>query len=197
MEEGSHTDEKSVSSLAGEEMTLEALLASLKKEVTPEANFEERFLYDFRERVTREAVCCPARHRLWEHAMQMLANFGHRRLACGASTLGIGALAVGYVALPGEEPIADASARHGRFERAVAALSPALARDCRSCTSCIHEEKDAFAVADATADVAAASLSYRREIDEYTSAAPVQDSTWSVQPARSAESFFRMPASAY
>ncbi len=190
MEEGSHTDE---------EMTLAALLASLKEEATPEAHFEERFLYDFHERVAREAVCCPARHRLWEHAMQMLANFGARRLAGGASALGIGALAVGYVSLPGEEmPMAaDASSLHGRFERAVSTLSPALARDCSSCTSCISKEKDAFAVAEETPDLASAGLSYRREIEDYTSAAPVQDSTWSVQPARGADSFFRMPAAAY
>ena len=39
-----------------------ALLGSLKKEPTPEADFEERFLCDFHELVAREVVCTPARN---------------------------------------------------------------------------------------------------------------------------------------
>ena len=82
------------------EAQLLALLASLKVEATPEANFEERFLYDFHDRIARETVCCPAHQRVWEHLMQFLHNFGKRKLVFGASTLGVGALTMGYMIVP-------------------------------------------------------------------------------------------------
>ena len=94
-------------------MRLVELLASLRVEATPEAHFEERFLCEFHERVAREAVCRPARQHVWSHMMQMLENFGRRRVACGASTLGLGFLAVGWLSLPTEE-----------LEAAVAAEAP-------------------------------------------------------------------------
>ena len=83
---------------------LVALLASLRVEPTPEADFEERFLYDFHDRVAREMVCCSARRRVWEHVVQLLTNFGRRRLVYGSSTLGVGVLAMGgYMVVPDSE----------------------------------------------------------------------------------------------
>lgn len=92
-----HTGKTSADSLS--ETDLVALLASLRKEATPEAHFEERFLYDFHERIAREAVCRPARTLLWEHIRQFLSNLGGRKLAYSASTLGAGMLALGIYSL--------------------------------------------------------------------------------------------------
>lgn len=115
-----------------------ALLATLKQDVTPEAGFEERFLYDFHERVARETVCCPAHKRLWEHLMQFLGNFGMRRWAYGASTLSVCAMAVGYFTYPTEEmpaPVAHVQAKvSNHLECSLASLSPGLARDYNGCT---------------------------------------------------------------
>lgn len=183
MEEGSPTDA---------EKRLLMILASMKEEATPEAAFEERFLYDFHERVAREAVCCPARHRVWEHVQQMLANFGLRRIAYGASTLGIGALAVGYVAMPdGAEPPPAVAAAHERFERTVSSFAPALARDAEPCTtSYITVDQDAFGMP-RPKDIASleARSSYRSEQEDYTSAAPVIQDEWSLRPQRAYGSF--------
>lgn len=115
-----------------------ALLATLKQDVTPEAGFEERFLYDFHERVARETVCCPAHKRLLEHLMQFLGNFGMRRWAYGASTLSVCALAVGYFTYPAAE--VPASVAHvqakvtSHLECSLANLTPGLARDYNACT---------------------------------------------------------------
>lgn len=189
MEEGSHTDA---------DKQLIALLATLKAEPTPEADFESRFLYDFHERVARETVCCPAHRRVWEHLQQMLANFGLRRLAYGASTLGVGALAVGYIALPEENAaMAEAAPRHNRFERTVNSLAPALARDCSACTSSVKTEKDEFSmkhVTELAQNTMTAPVAYHAEIEDYTSSAPVMNDVWSVQPARGMETFFCAPA---
>lgn len=125
---------------AKEEQLLQ-LLASLRVEETPEAHFEERFLYDFRERVACAAVVRPARYQLWEHIMQALINFGGRRLAYGASSLGIGAFAVAFFALPQEGPHSPvAAAALNRFDNSITNLTPGLSRDFDSCTS-IRVEK--------------------------------------------------------
>lgn len=120
------------------EADLAELLTTLRVELTPEAHFEERFLYDFHERVARETVCCPAHHRVWEHMMQILTNFGRRRLVYGASTLGVGVLAVGgYMVVPETEQ-QQASTRvmvAKRFDNTVSSLVPGLSRDYSSCTS--------------------------------------------------------------
>ena len=119
---------------ADAETRLVAVLASLRVSQTPEVGFEERFLYDFHERIARETVCCPARHRLFEHLLQMLENFGRRRLAYGASTLGVGVLAVGgYMAIPSQEVSGKSSAVMSRFDSGVAAMAPALSRDLDGC----------------------------------------------------------------
>lgn len=98
--EDHHTGQTPADSLS--ETDLVALLATLRKEATPEANFEERFLYDFHERIAREAVCRPARTLLWEHIRQFLSNLGGRKLAYSASTLGAGVLALGLYSLQGD-----------------------------------------------------------------------------------------------
>lgn len=119
------------------EAQLLTLLASLKVEATPEANFEERFLYEFHERVARETVCCPAHRRVWEHLMQILHNFGKRKIVFGASTLGVGALTMGYMAVPSstDESTNPRVLVAKRFDDAVSALVPGLTKDCGACTS--------------------------------------------------------------
>lgn len=81
-----------------EEQELIVLLRALRVEAAPEAHFEERFLYDFRERLVREAVCRPARMLLWEHLLHAISNFGRRRLLWGASSFGLGMLCLGTLA---------------------------------------------------------------------------------------------------
>ncbi len=71
------------------------LLRSLRIETTPEACFEERFLYDFRERVIRETACRSMRSLLWEQLVMLMERLGIRRLALGASTFSLGALCAG------------------------------------------------------------------------------------------------------
>ncbi len=117
---------------------LTRLLASMKVAPAPEADFEERFLYDLRERLARESVCCSARRLLWDHIVQFLTNFGSRKLAYSASTLGLGALAVGFFALPGEETTsgsAVAKSPLSRLERSLAALRPNSGHDVDACTT--------------------------------------------------------------
>ncbi|MBE6419091.1 MAG: hypothetical protein E7031_03085 [Akkermansiaceae bacterium] len=80
------------------------LLAGLKMEPHPEANFEDRFVHDFRDRVARYAVTRPARRVLWEHILLRLTNIGKLKWACGATTLGVGVLAVGFLSWPADSP---------------------------------------------------------------------------------------------
>ncbi len=118
------------------EAQLLTLLASLKVEETPEANFEERFLYDFHNGIARETVCCPAHLRAWEHILQYLTNFGKKRLLFGASTLGVGALAMGIMIVPSSDESASTRVQVAkRFDDTVSSLVPGLSRDCDGCTS--------------------------------------------------------------
>lgn len=129
---------------AGEEWI--ALLAELKLEATPEADFEARFLYDLHERIAQEAVCRPARKLLWEHILQMLTNIGGRKIAYGASTLGLGALAVGFFSWPSAEESAlavDASAVASSLEKSMASLKPGKAKDF-TCISVAAEKRRSF-----------------------------------------------------
>lgn len=73
------------------------LLRSLRIEATPEAHFEERFIYDFRERLAHEAVSRSARSLMWEHILHLLNNLGGRRLAWSLSSFGVGALCMGVL----------------------------------------------------------------------------------------------------
>ena len=130
-------EEHCTESTAPESLTeadIVALLASLRKEATPEAHFEERFLYDFHDRVAREAVCRPARKLLWEHIRQFVSNLGRRKLAYGASTLGAGAIALGLFNMPaGEGELSRIASRKaaiiGQVEDALASLKPGSARE--------------------------------------------------------------------
>lgn len=76
------------------------LLATLRVEPHPEANFEDRFVHDFRDRVARYAVTRPARKVLWEHILLRLTGMGKLKWACGATTLGLGALVAGFFSWP-------------------------------------------------------------------------------------------------
>ncbi len=115
-----------------DEGELVALLAALRVEAAPEADFEARFLYDLRERIAREVVCCPARTLLWEHIMQFLTNIGRRRrLAFGATACGAFALCSAYFAWSsggGTDTHAEATLTN-RFESTLSALKPGAAKD--------------------------------------------------------------------
>lgn len=111
---------------------LVALLASLRVEAAPEADFEARFLYDLRERIAREVVCCPARTLLWEHILQFLTNLGRRRrLAFGATACGAFALCSAYFAWAsgGSTEAHAEAALTNRFESTLSALKPGVAKD--------------------------------------------------------------------
>ncbi len=122
------------------ESELLGLLSSMKVQPAPETDFESRFLYDLRERLARESVCCSARRLLWDHVVQLLMNFGPRKLAYGASTLGLGALAVGFYALPGDETaasgvVAAAKTPLTRLERSMASFRPTCDHGPNECTA--------------------------------------------------------------
>lgn len=118
------------------EEQLVTLLSSLKVEYTEEADFEGRFLSEFHERVTREAVCCPARRHLFAHLLQMMDNFGRGRLAFGASALGLLAVAVCFAAYPTDPAVAGTAATVSHVERKPAPmLLPALSNDLADCTT--------------------------------------------------------------
>jgi len=80
-----------------------SLLAELRMEPHPEANFEDRFVHDFKERVATYAVTRPARKVLWEHILLRLTGIGKMKWACGATTLGVGVLAVGFLSWPSDD----------------------------------------------------------------------------------------------
>ena len=89
------SDEKTNTTELNED-DLVGLLAGLKREPHPEANFEDRFVHDFRECVARYAATRPARKVLWDHIMLRLTSIGKVKYACGATTLGVSALAIGF-----------------------------------------------------------------------------------------------------
>lgn len=115
-----------------DERELVALLAALRVEAAPEADFEARFLYDLRERIAREVVCCPARTLLWEHIIQFLTNIvRRRRLAFGATACGAFALCSAYFAWSssgGTDAHAETTLTN-RFESTLSALKPGVAKD--------------------------------------------------------------------
>lgn len=119
------------------------LLSALRVEATPEAHFEERFLYDFRERLAHEAVCRPARTLLWEHLLMLLDNLGGRRLALGASSFGLGALFIGLLTWE-TTPVPQAIAAHMcELEKSAAALRPGSSHDV-VCTSVTRGKRRAY-----------------------------------------------------
>ena len=136
-----------------QEARLVAILATMKVQATPEADFEERFLYNFHERVTQEIVCTPAHRRALDHIFQAFQNFGMRKIAYGSSALGIGAIALGFFSIPETQENGIASThKANRFETSLASLAPSLRSDMDSCT-CVrvirtnnlqNVEEDAF-----------------------------------------------------
>lgn len=137
-------EEKTTNGETDGETRLVALIAELRLEPTPEADFEERFIYDLHERIVRDAVCCPVRFRLFDHLRQFIAR---RRVACGASTLGFGALVMGCFALLPEEsePSVTSTAAaaspsastksSSAYEESLAGLAPSRDADVQHCTS--------------------------------------------------------------
>lgn len=117
------------------EEQLVALLATLRVTPAEEADFESRFLYDFHERVAREAVCCPARRHLLAHLLQMLDNFGRSKLAFGASALGLGVLAVCFAVYPDAQDAADTAASVVREKQVSPLVLPVLSNDLEACTT--------------------------------------------------------------
>lgn len=115
-----------------EEPELISLLATLRVEAAPEADFEGRFLCDLRDRIAREAVCRPARTLLWEHITQFLTNLIHRRrLTLGATACGTFALCSAYFAWSpggGAESRAEVALTN-RFESTLSSLKPGAAKD--------------------------------------------------------------------
>lgn len=108
------------------------LLREMRLEATPEADFEERFMTDFRERMAREAVCRPARVLLWEHISLIIDNLGRRRLAWGAASVSACAVALGVLVWqqevsPGLRPAEARMASAYRSEEITQPLMPAEA----------------------------------------------------------------------
>lgn len=119
---------------------ISVLLRTLRIEATPEAHFEERFVYDFRERLAREIVCRPARALVWEHLLQIINNLGGRRLAWSLSSFGVGALCMGMIfwqhAGAGKRALANQVSELGG---SAAALRPGAVQEV-VCTS-VHRAK--------------------------------------------------------
>lgn len=111
------------------EEQLLALLATLRVEQTPEADFEGRFLCEFHERVAREAVCCPARRHLLAHVLQMLENIGRGRFAFGASALGIGLVVLCFTLLPADRVGMETTATVAQEKVVAPLMLPALSND--------------------------------------------------------------------
>lgn len=79
-----------------EEEKIVKMLSMLRVEPAPEADFESRFLADFKNRVASDSVTRPARVLLWEHVRQFLDNVGGvRRWAMASTSLA----AVAFVAV--------------------------------------------------------------------------------------------------
>lgn len=184
---------KAFDSTATEEQ-LTQLLATLRVETTRESGFEERFLYDFHERVAQAAVVRPARYQLWEHLMQALINFGGRRLAYGASSLGIGAFAVAFFALPQDGPrSAVAAAALNRLDNSITTLTPGLSRDFDNCTTIrVEKAKKPFAH---ESSLAVSVGRHTEDVNIYTSSAAAGKDLWEaaaekvLTPASDAYSF--------
>lgn len=62
------------------------LLSQLYIEPVNEANFEERFLVNFHENVVQQAVCQPARARLWDNLALFFSGLNKVKLALSSAT---------------------------------------------------------------------------------------------------------------
>ncbi len=88
---------------------LTSLLAELKVDAAPEADFEARFLHDFRERIAADAVTKSARSLLWDHIKMKFCNMGRLKWAYGATSLCACVLAIGVFTWPTDDEITPAS----------------------------------------------------------------------------------------
>lgn len=86
-----------------EEEEIIKMLSRLRVEPAPEADFESRFLADFKNRMARDSVTRPARTLLWEHVRQFLDNIGGVRRWAMVST-SLAAVAFVAVALMSGQP---------------------------------------------------------------------------------------------
>jgi hypothetical protein len=133
-----------------EEEKIIKLLSSLRVEPAPEADFEGRFLAEFKNRMARDSVIKPARALLWEHIRQFIDNVGGVRRWAMVSTSLVAVLlvAVGLVNIQSEGvPKAVASVNSSVAEHPV----PMLGRKCDysaavvaeiTCESLRPEQKD-------------------------------------------------------
>lgn len=121
---------------------IKALLCALRVEATPEAHFEERFIYDFHERLAHEAVSRSARSLLWEHLLQIISNMGGRRLAWSLSSFGAGVLCMGVLAWQyGGSAEKNLASHVCAIERSAATLHPGAAQEVASTTVTRAERK--------------------------------------------------------
>ena len=133
------------------EAQLVALLATLRVKATEEADFEGRFLCEFHERVAREAVCCPARRRMFAHLLQIVDNFGRGRLAFGASAMGLGVLVIGYTMYPAGTANTDTTASVAIDAPIAPLVLPVLSKDLEECTTIrVEPSRSAFEVGGVT-----------------------------------------------
>lgn len=120
------------------------LLRSLRIEATAEAHFEERFVYDFHERLVHEAVSRSARSLMWEHILHILDNIGGRRLAWSLSSFGVGALCMGVLFWQhggaGKRALAS---QEWALGGSAPTLRPGASQDV-VCTSVQHSKRKAF-----------------------------------------------------
>lgn len=95
------------------EARLVELLVLLRAEPVAEADYEERFVQNLRDRIARDAVCRPARTLLWEHIKQRISNISLHKwvwgtgICCGVGVLGISLL----IPQPEGAPLAVASVK--------------------------------------------------------------------------------------
>lgn len=124
---------------------IRVLLRTLRIEATPEANFEERFLWDFRERLAREAVCRPARALLWEHVLQAIHNLGGRKLAWSLSSFGVGALCMGALFWQQQSSMSKnaLAAQMCELDSSAASLRPGDVQNVAS-TSVTHQRRRSY-----------------------------------------------------
>lgn len=129
---------------AEEHEELIVLLRSLRIEATPEAHFEERFIFDFHERLAHEAVSRSARSLMWEHLLHLLSNFGGRRLAWSLSSFGVGALCMGaFLWQYGSAGKRGLASQAWELGGGVLTLHPGSSQDV-VCTSVRHRKKKAY-----------------------------------------------------
>ncbi len=109
------------------EAELVELLSQLYREPVKEAHFEERFLVSFHEKVVQQAVCQPARARLWENLSLFFSGFNKAKLALSSVTfLGFGALTLATTNWAVNSDSAPTTASRERVKRSMIASVDSL-----------------------------------------------------------------------